>query len=36
VLYLYKKTGDKLEKVAVEATMFVPMTGTAETLREVE
>jgi protein-L-isoaspartate(D-aspartate) O-methyltransferase len=36
VLYLYKKTGDKLEKEAVEATMFVPMTGTAETLREVE
>jgi protein-L-isoaspartate(D-aspartate) O-methyltransferase len=36
VLYLYKKMGDKLEKEAVEATMFVPMTGTAETLREIE
>ncbi|HET6882509.1 MAG TPA: protein-L-isoaspartate(D-aspartate) O-methyltransferase [Pirellulales bacterium] len=36
VLYLYKKTGDKLESEAVESTMFVPMTGTAETLREVE
>ncbi|HWB11231.1 MAG TPA: protein-L-isoaspartate(D-aspartate) O-methyltransferase [Pirellulales bacterium] len=36
VLYLYTKKGDKLEKEAVEATMFVPMTGTAETLREVE
>ncbi|HQU43963.1 MAG TPA: protein-L-isoaspartate(D-aspartate) O-methyltransferase [Pirellulales bacterium] len=36
VLYLYKKSGGKLEKEAVEATMFVPMTGTAEDLRQVE
>lgn len=36
VLYLYKKKGGKLESEAVEATMFVPMTGTAENLREVE
>jgi protein-L-isoaspartate(D-aspartate) O-methyltransferase len=36
VLYLYKKKGDKLESEAVESTMFVPMTGTAESLREVE
>ncbi|HEX7379998.1 MAG TPA: protein-L-isoaspartate(D-aspartate) O-methyltransferase [Pirellulales bacterium] len=36
VLYLYKKRGDKLEKEAVETTMFVPMTGTAENLREVD
>ena len=36
VLYLYKKRGKKLESEAVEATMFVPMTGEAEDLREVE
>jgi protein-L-isoaspartate(D-aspartate) O-methyltransferase len=36
VLYLYTKTGDKLKKEAVEATMFVPMTGTAEAMREVQ
>jgi protein-L-isoaspartate(D-aspartate) O-methyltransferase len=36
VLYLYKKVGGKLEKEAVESTMFVPMTGTAESLREIE
>ena len=35
ILYLYKKQGDKLEKEAVEGTMFVPMTGTAENQREV-
>lgn len=36
VLYLYTKKGDKLEKEAIEGTMFVPMTGTAENIREVE
>jgi protein-L-isoaspartate(D-aspartate) O-methyltransferase len=36
VLYLYTKKGDKLEKEAIEGTMFVPMTGTAENMREVE
>ena len=36
VLYLFKKVDGKLEKEAIEGTMFVPMTGTAESLREIE
>lgn len=36
VMYLFKKVGGKLEKEAIEGTMFVPMTGTAENLREIE
>ena len=36
VLYLYTKKDGKLEKEAVEGTMFVPMTGEAEDRREVE
>jgi protein-L-isoaspartate(D-aspartate) O-methyltransferase len=36
VMYLFKKIDGKLEKEAIEGTMFVPMTGTAESLREIE
>ncbi len=36
VLYLFKKVGGKLEREAIEGTMFVPMTGTAEDQRQVE
>jgi protein-L-isoaspartate(D-aspartate) O-methyltransferase len=36
VLYLYTKKDGKLNEEAVEGTMFVPMTGTAETMREIE
>lgn len=36
VLYLYRKSRGKLERQAIEATMFVPMTGTAESLRQVQ
>lgn len=36
VMYLFKKVDGKLEKEAIEGTMFVPMTGTAESLREIE
>ena len=36
VLYLYHKMHGKLQREALEATMFVPMTGTAETLRQVQ
>ena len=36
VMYLFKKIDGKLEKEAIEGTMFVPMTGTAENLREIE
>ncbi|HUY36277.1 MAG TPA: protein-L-isoaspartate(D-aspartate) O-methyltransferase [Pirellulales bacterium] len=35
VLYLYRKVAGKMEREAVEATMFVPMTGKAEELREL-
>ncbi|HEX3998296.1 MAG TPA: protein-L-isoaspartate(D-aspartate) O-methyltransferase [Pirellulales bacterium] len=34
VLYLYKKQGGKLIKEALKPTLFVPMTGTAATVRE--
>jgi len=34
-LYLMRKTGGKLESEALEATLFVPMTGRAETMRQV-
>lgn len=36
VLYLYQKVRGKLKREALEATMFVPMTGTAESLRQVQ
>lgn len=36
VLYLYHKQRGKLVREAIEATMFVPMTGTAESLRQVQ
>jgi protein-L-isoaspartate(D-aspartate) O-methyltransferase len=34
-LYLLKKTGDKLVSEALQSTLFVPMTGKAESNREV-
>jgi protein-L-isoaspartate(D-aspartate) O-methyltransferase len=34
-LYLFRKHGDKLESEALKATLFVPMTGEAESRREV-
>ncbi|MGE3641249.1 MAG: protein-L-isoaspartate(D-aspartate) O-methyltransferase [Pirellulales bacterium] len=34
-LYLFRKRGDKLESEALKATLFVPMTGEAESQREV-
>ncbi len=34
-LYLFRKHGDKLESEALKATLFVPMTGEAESKREV-
>ncbi len=34
-LYLFRKRGEKLESEALKATLFVPMTGTAEAQREV-
>jgi len=34
-LYLFRKQGDKLESEALKATLFVPMTGEAESQREV-
>jgi len=34
-LYLFRKRGDKLESEALKATLFVPMTGQAETRRAV-
>ncbi len=33
-LYLYRKVNGKLESDAIDTTFFVPMTGTAEDLRE--
>jgi protein-L-isoaspartate(D-aspartate) O-methyltransferase len=36
ILYLFHKQNGKLEREALEATMFVPMTGTAESLRRVQ
>ncbi|HEV3022753.1 MAG TPA: protein-L-isoaspartate(D-aspartate) O-methyltransferase [Pirellulales bacterium] len=36
LLYLYRKVGGKMEREAVEATMFIPMTGNAEDIREVQ
>ena len=36
LLYLFHKKDGKLTREALEATMFVPMTGTAESLRQVE
>lgn len=35
-LYLFVKTNGELESEALEPTMFVPMTGTAEDLRQVK
>lgn len=35
-LYLYKKTGGKLEFEALLPTLFVPMTGAAEEIRDVK
>jgi protein-L-isoaspartate(D-aspartate) O-methyltransferase len=35
-LYLFKKKDDKLVSEAIEPTMFVPMTGQAEKMREVQ
>jgi protein-L-isoaspartate(D-aspartate) O-methyltransferase len=34
LLYLYRKVDGKMEREAVEATMFIPMTGEAEENRE--
>jgi protein-L-isoaspartate(D-aspartate) O-methyltransferase len=34
-LYLFRKRGDQLESEALKATLFVPMTGEAESKREV-
>jgi len=35
VLYLYRKVDGKMQREAVEGTMFIPMTGEAEKLREI-
>jgi len=35
VLYLYRKTDGKMEREAVEGTMFIPMTGEAEERRKI-
>jgi protein-L-isoaspartate(D-aspartate) O-methyltransferase len=35
VLYLYRKTDGKMQREAVEGTMFIPMTGEAEERRKI-
>lgn len=35
-MYLFKKKDGKLEQEALQSTLFVPMTGTAEELRQVQ
>lgn len=35
-LYLFRKTNGKLESIALRPTLFVPMTGQAEAMREVQ
>jgi protein-L-isoaspartate(D-aspartate) O-methyltransferase len=35
-LYLYRKTGGELKSEALKATLFVPMTGEAESQRQVQ